>query len=400
MMRWLLCVMSVIGSLVSGVGAQTFTYQGSLESGGAPASGPHDFEFRLLGALSGGLQIGATQSASGVAVVDGVFSVSMDFGPNAFPGADRFLEIRTRPSGVGASFSTLSPRQRVTASPYAIRSLADRWIDQGNGSLVNDTARVSSLYLNRTTPVTGADYLTVRTPTGDGQFGGMYVETASASGQPFYGYARNNFVRAYTYIDPNGNWALHMSGNRLVVTSSGQVGINMTPTGSQALQVSGDSTASGTTTAADLRYNAPRARVYTVGAVDFRPILTNVPGTFGGPGFVATLDASVAFAEIVAPLHLPAGALITGAHFYWSGGTTENIGTILRVDIDSVTERQMLSATTAGQTGAYSEATVLGLNAPIDPSSAVYWIRVRNDDWNFGTWVRFVKVFYIVPAPD
>jgi hypothetical protein len=56
-----------------------------------------------------------------VSVANGVFAVNLDFG-SGFPGASRFLEIRVRPSGGGA-FTTLTPRQPVTSSPYSIKSL-------------------------------------------------------------------------------------------------------------------------------------------------------------------------------------------------------------------------------------------------------------------------------------
>ena len=97
-----------------------FSYQGSLDSNGAPANGNHDFEFLLFDLVSGGSQIGSTVSLSNVNVTDGLFSVTLDFG-DQFPGSDRFLEIRVRPSGQG-SITTLAPRQRIATVPYAVRS--------------------------------------------------------------------------------------------------------------------------------------------------------------------------------------------------------------------------------------------------------------------------------------
>ena len=103
--------------------AQTtgFIYQGSLNSGGVVANGNHDFEFALFDAVSGGAQLGATLPQNGVAVTNGIFAVSLDFG-SQFPGAGRFLEIRVRPTGGGA-FTPLTPRQQITSAPYAVKSL-------------------------------------------------------------------------------------------------------------------------------------------------------------------------------------------------------------------------------------------------------------------------------------
>src|SRR5437588_10071140 len=99
----------------------SFTYQGRLTDGGTEANGNYDLQFALFDSLSGGTQIGSTQALNSVAVSNGVFTVSLNFGANSFSGADRFLEISARPSGAG-SFTLLSPRQPVTATPYAVRS--------------------------------------------------------------------------------------------------------------------------------------------------------------------------------------------------------------------------------------------------------------------------------------
>jgi hypothetical protein len=103
--------------------AQTtsFTYQGRLTDGGTAANGNYDLQFVLFDSLSGGAQVGSTQTINTVAVSNGVFTVSLDFGANSFPGANRFLEISARPTG--GSFTLLTPRQPITSTPYALRSL-------------------------------------------------------------------------------------------------------------------------------------------------------------------------------------------------------------------------------------------------------------------------------------
>lgn len=115
-------VLIVIGMMVQNVAAQTtaLAYQGNLRSAGAPANGPHDFEFALFDSASGGLQVGTTVALNAVAVNAGGFSVELDFGAQ-FPGAARFLEIRVRTTGGGA-FTTLTPRQAIVSAPYSIKS--------------------------------------------------------------------------------------------------------------------------------------------------------------------------------------------------------------------------------------------------------------------------------------
>ena len=106
--------------LVSTASAQTteFTYQGSLRDGANAANAIYDFEFALFD--GGGAQLGGPLARNGVAVANGIFSVSLDFG-NQFPGTGRFLEIRVRGSGGGA-FTTLTPRQPVNSAPYSVQS--------------------------------------------------------------------------------------------------------------------------------------------------------------------------------------------------------------------------------------------------------------------------------------
>ncbi len=103
-----------------------FTYQGQLQDGLAPTAATScDFQFSVYDALSGGAQIGATQTTSAVPVSSGVFSVELnganEFGATAFDGSDRWLSITTRcPSGGGSFSAPFSPRQKLTATPYAL----------------------------------------------------------------------------------------------------------------------------------------------------------------------------------------------------------------------------------------------------------------------------------------
>ncbi len=96
---------------------QPFTYQGMLRSSGLPANGNHDFQFSLWTAATGGSQVGSTLTKSNVNVVNGLFSVELDFG-NVWEGSDRYLQIAVRVSGVG-SYAVLSPRVPVNRAPYS-----------------------------------------------------------------------------------------------------------------------------------------------------------------------------------------------------------------------------------------------------------------------------------------
>lgn len=105
--------------------AQTtaFTYQGKLTDAGGAANGAYDLQFRLFDALVGGNQIATTVIREDVAVSNGIFTVTLDFGAAAFPGANRFLEISVRPGPSTGAFTALTPLQPISATPYAIKSL-------------------------------------------------------------------------------------------------------------------------------------------------------------------------------------------------------------------------------------------------------------------------------------
>src|ERR1700690_1206451 len=118
----LLCIAMISGHasaqpLTDTVGTG-FTYQGKLNDGGSPANGSYDLRFALYNALSGGTQVGSTITDTNVTVTDGLFTVELDFG-NVFNGTALYLEIGVRPGGSGGAFTTLAPRQALSATPYA-----------------------------------------------------------------------------------------------------------------------------------------------------------------------------------------------------------------------------------------------------------------------------------------
>jgi len=96
-----------------------FTYQGKLTDGGVPANGTYDLEFRLYNALSSGTQVGSTVTKEDVTVAIGLFTVQLDFG-NVFDGTALYLEIAVRPGASTEAYTTLTPRQPLSASPYAL----------------------------------------------------------------------------------------------------------------------------------------------------------------------------------------------------------------------------------------------------------------------------------------
>jgi hypothetical protein len=190
-----------------------FTYQGRLDSSGAAMTGNADFEFRLFDAPSGGTQVGAVQILANLPVDKGLFGANLDFGPEAFRGEARYLEIAVRSPAGSGSFTTLLPRQAITPAPHA--SFASRpWATNGStisytgGSVGVGTSSPTSLF-----EIAGAqDALKVR---GDAPYITLIDSNAAnarvllQNSQGKFYTVSENFLNgtntgAFTVVDPNG----------------------------------------------------------------------------------------------------------------------------------------------------------------------------------------------------
>ncbi len=100
-----------------------FTYQGRLNVNGAPANGSYDFQFRLASNPLANNYIGNAYLTNGIAVSNGLFTATLDFGPGIFTGSNYWLEVDVRTNGAG-SYTALSPLQALTPTPYAIMANA------------------------------------------------------------------------------------------------------------------------------------------------------------------------------------------------------------------------------------------------------------------------------------
>jgi len=96
-----------------------FTYQGQLQNNGSPASGIYNLTFSLFNTNTAGVAIAGPVTNNAVAVTNSLFTVLIDFGPDVFTGQTNWLQIGVETNGVN-SFTTLTPRQQLTPTPYAI----------------------------------------------------------------------------------------------------------------------------------------------------------------------------------------------------------------------------------------------------------------------------------------
>jgi hypothetical protein len=101
-----------------------FTYQGRLYDANHVVDDFYDFEFKLYDDPNAGLPQGSPVHINEVDVIDGLFTVELDFGPGIFTGSALWLQIGVRPGQLEDPniYTTLWPRQPVTPSPYAINA--------------------------------------------------------------------------------------------------------------------------------------------------------------------------------------------------------------------------------------------------------------------------------------
>ena len=128
-----------VGSPLVAQTGTTFTYQGSLKENGGVANGVFNLDFTLWDALAGGSQIGSEVMFNAQPVVDGRFTVELDFGASAFDNSSRWLEITV-------NGTELSPRQPITRAPYSIQTRGI-FVDENNNVGIGTTIPEANMHI-------------------------------------------------------------------------------------------------------------------------------------------------------------------------------------------------------------------------------------------------------------
>ncbi|MHC4281097.1 MAG: hypothetical protein ACYSUJ_13215, partial [Planctomycetota bacterium] len=106
--------------------SKAFTFQGRLLDDSNTPTDFYDFQFILFDSLTDGNQVGKDVNKPDIYVIDGYFTVELDFIEDVFDGNERWLEIGIRPGQLEGTnaYTNLTPRQKVTPTPYALYSVA------------------------------------------------------------------------------------------------------------------------------------------------------------------------------------------------------------------------------------------------------------------------------------
>ena len=193
-----------------------YTYQGRLIEGDEAGNGLYDFEFKLFDDPCTGTQQGGTVRIDELDVIDGYFTVELDFG-GVFDGHARWLEINVRPSASVGPYTTLIPRQEVTPTPYALYAQSAEDANTVDGLHAKDFAPLS--HSHSASSITSGTLSTAR-----------YSAFSDLTGEGYLGNASGDIAQNNGVIQSNLNAdrldGFHASSFMTSVTDYGRSGVS------------------------------------------------------------------------------------------------------------------------------------------------------------------------------
>lgn len=225
-----------------------FTYQGQLRQAGVPVEGAVTLRFSLWQAPGsgdppvGGVRVGSVQTLTNVPVSGGVFSVALNeggqFGPQAFNGDGRWLQVEVCGDSACSSATVLGPRQALTGVPYALGpwQLSGSNLSYTGGNVgIGTTTPGHALHVKATEPaLVLEDAAAASLQSGYISFQNGTSET----GWMGYGTAGSPDM-TFANARASGDIVLWATGERMRVDSGGNVGVG-TSTPASKLEVRGD----------------------------------------------------------------------------------------------------------------------------------------------------------------
>ncbi len=435
-----------------------FTFQGQLLDSGSPANGDFDVNFRLYDAAAAGSEVGVLLFKDDLAVSNGLIQTDIDFGDVPFMGEAVWVQVEIRPGASAGAFEVLSPRQKVTLTPYSIQSMfvadggvtADSIANNAVGTTEIDSAEVqrrvtgtcpagsAMSQINESGTVTcqaaddgdwnvagnftssttqfvginttssiGSGSFTVKGPFQD-TFGGMFVDVdGSGFEQPFYGYATNGSFRAWSEFNENTDQIRFNINNayKLYLDSNGRLGIDE-PNPQRNLHVDGDARIE------DLGFvGSGRAQVLVEpdGDLVTGPLTHTIavpPAAFTveepGDSFQKVLGNGHAFivsgfGALSAPVYLPDGAVVTRLDVWYLDDSPQNLTLRLRRSAHtSISNTDLATVEPTGSVvGIRTASDTTIVNATIDNDAYSYYFRVFSSNWTGSNMgIKAVKITY------
>lgn len=166
-----------------------FTYQGRLLSNNVAVTGNYDMQFVLYLAPTGTNQTGPILTNAPVAVTNGLFLTTLDFG-DAYNVSPLYLGIGVRTNGSTNAYLVLSPRQLLTSAPYAVQALNATAF---TGAIADGQLSANVPLLNGSPTFTGTVTFSNATGNFNGALSGTFSGAASGT---FSGAASGTFSGA------------------------------------------------------------------------------------------------------------------------------------------------------------------------------------------------------------
>jgi len=363
-----------------------FTYQGRLDKSGSGVSGTCSFQFSLYDAAAAGSQVGSTITKNSVTVSNGLFTTVLDFGANAFPGDDRYLQIAVK-CGSDSSYTTLAGRVKLNPAPYASN------LKPGATVSGSDTSgRILGAINNATTGTGAAIFGEAKADNAAGVSGwstassggyAVYGRNTANSGTPYgvYGFASNTgSPTSYgVYGKSNSSSGTGVGG---VAPKTGVYG-ESTATSGTVWGVYGKSNSSsgyGVYSEGNAHINGkltwkPITSYLSISAAAFSPQYNYSDKVYNAGSIVRVLDTSP-HTYLNAPVQLPHGAVVTKMTVYWRDDYSGGNGTITlrRAALGSMLPIEVASITTNGDSGNGNTADSSINNGTIDNTKYNYYL--------------------------
>jgi hypothetical protein len=227
------------------IAANQINFQGRLTtSAGVPIKDSRTVNFSLWTAVTGPSQVASDPGRVIYPDNNGVFNVILNFDNSSFDGNNRYLEIQV----VGDS--AMTPRQLITAVPYAYRAITaesvvggNQWATSGSDIYNSNTGNVGIGTTNTTSKLTVVG--TIETiGTGGVKFFDGTTQTTAAGAEDFVSKTGDKMTGTLTIEVSSGGAAEIGSGNVASGDNSVAMGMGSTASGPYAIAIGYNTTAS------------------------------------------------------------------------------------------------------------------------------------------------------------
>lgn len=217
-------VLTFFAVAANGIIPRAINYQGVLTDAGGLAvpDGTYSMTFRLYDVPSGGSPLWEETQGS-VTVTKGIFNVTL--------GAVALLNLPfDEQYYLGISVegeAELIPRITLDAAAYSLSSRGVYGVS--NIFPADGDVGIGTLYPSYQLTVESNDAVGIYFNGNAPAWAGIYTNATQSSGRPQFGYAREHFLKANTYVDVDDSWKLDVSGaSCITATPAGDVGIGTT----------------------------------------------------------------------------------------------------------------------------------------------------------------------------